>query len=101
MVDCASPFGKGLGYNISTDTFKGGSTFLVTGPFKFYFNQGTIHGTYRITATASSAGVSGSGTYKVTGGTGAFKHVSGSGKISGSTNGTTGHYTRRGTYSGT
>jgi hypothetical protein len=82
MVDCPSVFGKGVQHDTLTVTPTSATTATVTGPFKQFFDTGTIHGTVKLTANATSAGgVTYKGVAKVSGGTGAYAHVKGSAKI--------------------
>ncbi|MEA2222136.1 MAG: hypothetical protein QOH83_512 [Solirubrobacteraceae bacterium] len=84
-VDCPSGFGKGVQHDTLTVTPTSPTTATMTGPFKQFFDTGTIHGTIKLTASATSAGaVTYTGTAKVSGGTGAYKHVRGSAKVQGS-----------------
>ena len=77
------PLGAGLEYDKFLVTVTG-TTATVTGPFNLYFNQGTIHGTFKLKSTSGSSGTTtSSGKLKVTGGTGAFKRAGGTGTISG------------------
>jgi hypothetical protein len=81
-VDCPSVFGKGVQHDTLTVTPTSQTTATVTGPFKQFFDTGTIHGTVKLTANATSAGaVTYKGVAKMSGGTGAYKHVKGSAKI--------------------
>jgi hypothetical protein len=83
-IDCAS-FGKGVQHDALTVTPTSPTTATVTGPFKQFFDTGTMHGTIKLTASATAAGaVTYTGTAKVSGGTGAYRHVRGSAKVEGS-----------------
>lgn len=77
-VTCGHPFGKGSYHgryrdNVEPSPFTGSET----GSSKFSFKAGTVRGTY----TIGQAPISGTdpfhGTFHVTGGSGRFKHVSG------------------------
>jgi hypothetical protein len=84
-VDCPSAFGKGVQHDTLTVTPTSPTTATVTGPFKQFFDTGTIHGTTKFTARATAAGaVTYTGTARVSGGTGAYKHMRGSAKLQGS-----------------
>jgi type II secretory pathway pseudopilin PulG len=81
-VNCASVFGKGVQHDTLTVTPTSQTTAKVTGPFKQFFDAGTIHGTVNLTASATSAGaVTYKGAAEISGGTGAYKHVKGSAKV--------------------
>ena len=81
-VNCASVFGKGVQHDTLTVTPTSQTTATVTGPFKQFFDTGTIHGTVTLTADATSVGVvTYTGRAKISGGTGAYKHVRGSAKV--------------------
>lgn len=81
-VGCARMFGKGVQHDTLTVTATSSTTALVTGPFKQFFDTGTIHGTVKLTASATSSGVmTYTGTAKISGGTGAYTHVRGSAKV--------------------
>jgi hypothetical protein len=81
-VDCASVFGKGVQHDTLTVTATSPTTATLTGSFKQFFDTGTIHGTVKLTGSANSAGVlSYTGVAKVSGGTGAYKHVRGSARL--------------------
>lgn len=96
-ISCPTPLGAGLEYDKFSITATG-TTATITGPFKLYFNQGTLHGTFKLKSTAGSGGTTmSSGKLRITGGTGAFKRVGGTGTVSGTSttpsNGqTTSHY---------
>ena len=81
-VNCSSTFGKGVQHDTLTVTPTSPTTATVTGPFKQFFDRGTIHGTIKLTASATTAGaVTYTGTAKISGGTGAYKRVRGSAKV--------------------
>jgi hypothetical protein len=81
-VDCPSAFGKGVQHDTLTVTPTSPTTATVIGPFKQFFDTGTIHGTVKLTASATSEGVvTYRGVAKLSGGTGAYRHVKGSAKV--------------------
>jgi hypothetical protein len=81
-VDCASFFGKGVQHDTLTVTPTSASTAMVTGPFKQFFDAGTIHGTVKFTAGATSdGGVTYNGAAKISGGSGAYDDVRGSARL--------------------
>lgn len=82
LVSCPRPFGQGLHYSSAVATPTGPGTGTVAVSFKKYFDRGTIRGTVAGSFTASSeTDVTYAGRATVTGGTGRFKHVTGSGKL--------------------
>ncbi|HVF79492.1 MAG TPA: hypothetical protein VNA28_14445 [Solirubrobacteraceae bacterium] len=82
LVACPRPLGKGLHYGSATATQTGDGRGTVAVSFKKYFDQGTISGTVAGTfAAASQTNIAYEGVVTVTGGTGRFKHVKGSGKL--------------------
>jgi len=82
---CSHAFGRGVMQTSYTATPTSATTASVTGPFKQYYDTGTVHGTFKFTlSVAPSGAVSYAGKATVLGGTGAYKHVSGSGPLTGS-----------------
>ena len=77
FISCSRPLGAGL----QVDQFKvrptSPTTAVLTGPFKDFFDQGTIHGRFALHGTQTTT----TGTVRFLGGTGAFKHVRGHGKL--------------------
>jgi hypothetical protein len=81
-VACASVFGKGVQHDRLTVVLTSQTTGIAIGPFKQFFDTGTIHGRMKLIASVASGGVvTYMGTGKVSGGTGAYKHVRGSAKM--------------------
>jgi hypothetical protein len=82
-VECGHGFGTGVQHNPSvTVTPTSATTGTVSGPFKQFFDTGTIYGTFKLTFTASSpTSATFSGTSKISGGTGAYEDVRGSAKV--------------------
>jgi hypothetical protein len=81
-VNCASAFGNGVQHDTLTVTPTSPTTATVSGPFKQYFDTGTIYGTVNLTASATPTGaVTYTGLAKISGGTGAYKHLRGSAKV--------------------
>jgi hypothetical protein len=82
LVSCPRPFGDGLHYSTSTTTPTAPGQGTVAVSFKKYFDRGTIRGTVAGTFAATSPmNITNQGTVKVTGGTGAFRRVRGTGTI--------------------
>lgn len=80
-IACPSPFGKGRVHNSFTLTPTSKTTGTVSGRFKHSYDRGTISGTFKLTFKAGATGLKSSGTSKIFGGTGAYKHAKGSAKI--------------------
>jgi hypothetical protein len=75
-------FGKGVQHDTLTVTPTSPTTATVIGPFKQFFDTGTIHGTVKLTASATSEGVvTYKGVAELSGGTGAYRHVRGSARV--------------------
>jgi hypothetical protein len=79
FTSCPKPFGSGLQWDNFVDKVGAANSLTVTGNYKEYYNAGTIHGAYRL--TGKTTGVRLKGTASITGGTGAYSHASGSGKL--------------------
>jgi hypothetical protein len=73
-VRCGRPFGAGV-LQTKSGGKVAGNTVVLFGAFKYYFNLGTFHGTYRLAGTTQSATYT--GTARVTGGTGAYRRAAG------------------------
>ena len=84
-VKCGGPFGSGLQSDSFKDTLSGNNV-KASGPVKDFFDTGTIHGTYSISGSLTGSTFTGTGT--VAGGTGAFKHIKGSIKLTCTANST-------------
>jgi hypothetical protein len=82
-VACDRRFGKGVQHNPNvTVTPTSQTTGTATGPYKQFFDTGTVHGTFKLAYTlAPPSGVTYTGTATISGGTGAYKHVRGSAKV--------------------
>jgi len=92
---CGKPFGFGVQKDSSTVTRSSLTTGVFEGPFKMFFDTGTIKGTFKIAfettlappvppATLPTiAGVVYTGTVAVTGGTGAWRRIRGTGTVTG------------------
>ena len=79
---CPAPFGKGVQYNTYTVTPSSPTSGSIAGKFKNYYNTGTARGTFALTFSATSpANVTYTGTVTYTGGTGALRHVKGTGTV--------------------
>ena len=94
-TNCGKPFGFGVQKDSSTVTRSSLTTGVFEGPFKMFFDTGTIKGRFRISfvTTLAAAGRAGplptiagvvyTGTVSVTGGTGAWRRIRGSGTVTG------------------
>jgi hypothetical protein len=80
VLKCSKPFGNGLQKATNTTSVTG-TTVNVTGAFTNYFANGTNRGTIKLTGTIGSGQISVSGPLRITGGTGAYKHMKGSGNV--------------------
>jgi hypothetical protein len=82
LVACPRPFGDGVHYGTSTVTPTGPGQGTVAVSFKKYFNRGTFEGTVAGTFAATSpTNIDYQGKVTVTGGTGAFRHITGGGTL--------------------
>ncbi len=93
--NCGKPFGFGVQKDSSTVTRSSLTAGVFEGPFKMFFDTGTIKGRFKIAFVTTLAppvppatlptiaGVVYTGTVTVTGGTGAWRRISGSGTVTG------------------
>ena len=84
FVQCDRPLGDGVHYGsaIATPTATNAATGTIAVTFKNYYDRGTLSGKIAGTFTATSdTDITYAGTVTITGGTGKFKHVRGSGTI--------------------
>jgi len=82
FVRSPRPLGSGVHYNAYTVTPTGMGRGSVAGTFKNYYARGTTRGTFTQTFVAANpVNITYDGTIKITGGTGAFRRVAGSGTI--------------------
>ncbi len=94
-TSCGKPFGVGVQKDSSTVTRTSLTAGVFEGPFKMFFDTGTIKGTFKIAFVTTLgppvspstfptiAGVVYTGTVKVTGGTGAWRRIRGNGTVTG------------------
>jgi hypothetical protein len=87
---CGRGFGNGVQQDSSTVKRTSLAAGTFTGPFKMFFDRGTISGTFAIgfvttlaPATYAITGVMYKGTLKVTDGTGSYRRVRGAGTVVG------------------
>ena len=85
LLKCSKSFGEGVQYSTFSESIIG-TQVKVSGTFKNFFDNGTVDGTYGLSGTLSSGPITTSGPLKITGGTGAYKHAKGSGKLTCTTN---------------
>src|SRR5262249_60683071 len=79
-LKCSKPFGAGVQQGTFRESITG-TALTVTGSFKNYYDEGSFHGTYKLTGTIGGSGpTTATGVVKVTGGTGAFRGAKGKGK---------------------
>ena len=75
LVKCSKPFGKGVQYDTYTESVTPPKA-SARGPFEWFFDEGTVHGTFSFAGTFSSPTTATfAGTLKITGGTGAFENA--------------------------
>ena len=79
FASCPKPFGSGVQEDHFTDKLGAASSITVSGPYKEFYNNGTIHGTY--TLTGKTTGTTLTGSASVIGGTGAFSHAAGAARL--------------------
>lgn len=81
FVRCTRPLGNGVQYDQYTVTPSSQTTGTVSGPFKHYFNTGTVRGTYKLTYTATGSTINYTGRAIYRRGTGRFRRARGSGVL--------------------
>jgi len=79
VLKCSQPFGDGV-QKANNKTSVTGTRLTVTGTFTNYFDNGTNHGSIHLSGTIGSGEITASGSLSITGGTGAYKHVAGTGR---------------------
>lgn len=81
-VDCQHGFGKGVQHDTAVTALTSQTTGVVTGRYKQFFDAGTIRGTLKLALTATPSGaINTRGTVTIAHGTGAYRHVKGSARI--------------------
>ena len=86
---CGLPFGNGVQQDSSTTTRTSPLTGSFTGPFKLFFDRGSLRGTLTISfvttvdAALHITGVTYKGTLKITGGSARNRKVRGTGTVTG------------------
>ncbi len=80
QLNCTKPFGAGVQQAHNTTSITG-STVTVIASFKNYFDNGTDSGKLKLSGPVAPGAVTVKGTATVTGGTGAYKHIKGTGPI--------------------
>jgi hypothetical protein len=84
FVRCGRPLGRGAHHDRFTNMPTLDTAGSSVGTFTDYFKTGTVHGRFKLTyAVAADGTATYTGTFRDTGGTGSFKHVKGSGKLTG------------------
>jgi len=79
-LKCSKPFGAGVQQGTFAESIAG-TQISVTGRFKNFYDDGTNHGSYKLSGTVASGTITANGSVKVTGGTGAYKNMKGTGKL--------------------
>lgn len=98
QLKCTEPFGAGVQQARNTTTIVG-STVHVSGSFKNFFDDGTTSGTVKMSGPLGQGTLTVKGSATIIGGTGAYKHMKGTGPVSCTTtdNGKTFHCVVKGT----
>lgn len=78
---CSQPFGDGVQQATSTTSIVG-TQLNVTSRFKNFFDNGTDQGTVKLSGKLGSGAITASGPVILTGGTGAYRHIKGTGRTS-------------------
>jgi hypothetical protein len=84
VLKCPRWLGPGVQHNTSILTPTSATTGTLKGASTLYFSRGTVRSRFTLRYTISGRTITFSGTAKVTGGTGAFKRITGSAKLAGS-----------------
>lgn len=97
QLECTKPFGAGVQRARNTTTIVR-STVHVSGSFKNFFDDGTNSGTVKMSGPLGQGALTVKGSVTITSGTGAYKHIKGTGPVSCTTtdNGKTFHCTVKG-----
>ncbi|HUR86008.1 MAG TPA: hypothetical protein VMY78_11740 [Solirubrobacteraceae bacterium] len=82
-ITCSAPLGKGVHHDSSTVARTSQTAGSFSGPLKFFFNTGTLRGSYKMTFDVANKTITYDGTLKITSGTGDFSGVTGKGTIGG------------------
>jgi hypothetical protein len=82
-VTCSTPFGKGVRHDTSKLAASSKTAGSFTGNLKYFFNTGTLRGTFKMSFEISGKNVAYDGTLKISSGTGEFAGVTGTGTIAG------------------
>ena len=82
-VTCSTPFGKGVRHDTSALSAPAKTAGSFTGGVKFFYNTGTLRGTFKLNFTIAGRTVTYDGTVKISSGTGEFAGVTGSGTTAG------------------
>ena len=79
-LKCSKPFGTGVQQGTFAESIAG-TQVSVTGKFTNFYDAGTNHGSYKLSGTVSSGTITATGSVKITGGTGAYRNMTGTGKL--------------------
>ncbi len=82
-ITCSAPLGKGVHHDSSTVVRSSQTAGSFSGPLKFFFNTGTLRGSYKMSFDVANKTITYDGTLKITSGTGDFSGVTGKGTIGG------------------
>jgi hypothetical protein len=81
---CSGPFGAGVQHNTATLQPTSATEGTLTGQSQLFFATGSVTANFKLAYTLSGATITFDGTAKVVRGTGAFKGITGSAKLHGS-----------------
>jgi hypothetical protein len=84
VLNCARPFGRGVQHNTSVLSPTSATTGTLKGSSTLFFARGTVRARFALNYTISGSTIRFAGAAKVTGGTGTFKGVTGTGTLAGS-----------------
>jgi len=84
VLKCPRWLGRGVQHNRSILTPTSATTGTLKGSLTLYFSRGTVRSRFALRYTISGSTITFSGTAKVTGGTAAYKGITGSAKLAGS-----------------
>ena len=82
-LSCPAPLRKGVQHDTAKITGKGSTAGAYNGALTLFFSTGTLRGTYKTSFTVANKTITYDGTVKISSGTGAFKGVTGTGTITG------------------
>jgi hypothetical protein len=98
---CSGPFGRGVQHNTGKLSPTSATEGTLKGTSTLYFDNGTVRASFSVAYTLNGPSITYGGTATVLGGTGAFKGITGSARLQGSSTdgGTHGSMTEKISYS--